>query len=390
MSTLRVNTLQSTSTTDGGISIDTSGHVTVDGVVMPSSGPLSNRNRIINGDMRIDQRNAGASVSGTTEYPVDRFRVDEITDGVTSCQQVSDAPAGFSYSLKVTTTTADASLGAAQYCRTRHRIEGYQMADFGWGTADAKAVTLSFWVKSSLTGTFGGALSNSAANHNYGIEYAISSANTWEYKTIAIPGDTSGTWLTTNGIGIRLDFGLGVGTDYSTATAGSWTSTSNALTTTTAGLVSVIGTLNATWQITGVQLEVGSVATPFEHRSYGDELARCQRYYSTSYDPGIAPGTGSDQGSIGTRHDSTTTNIGVWAGTNFGHTMRAAPTVTLYSPHDGAVDRVSNRGTNLTVHTANVTVNSIFGAGCKGFAAIVVSPSAGPSITYHYTASAEL
>jgi len=258
------------------VDVDTS---TINGINYPNAGPLSNRNLIINGDMRIDQRNAGASVSGTTVYPVDRFRADEVTDGVTSCQQVSDAPADFSYSLKVTTTTADASLGADQYCRTRHRIEGYQIADFGWGTADAKSVTLSFWVKSSLTGTFGGALSNSAANRNYGIEYAISSANTWEYKTITIPGDTSGTWLTTNGIGIRLDFGLGVGTDYSVATAGSWTSTSNALTTTTAGLVSVIGTLNATWQITGVQLEVGSVATPFEHRSYGDELARCQRYY---------------------------------------------------------------------------------------------------------------
>ena len=279
MSTLKVTNIQNPSTSSGGVSIDTSGHVTVDGVAMPSAGPLSNRNKIINGDMRIDQRNAGASVSGIAVYPVDRFRADEDTDGATSCQQVSDAPAGFNYSLKLTTTTADASLGAAQFCRVIQRIEGYQTADFGWGTAYAKTVTLSFWVKSSLTGTFGGALSNSATNRGYGIEYTINSDNTWEYKTITIPGDTSGTWLTTNGIGIRLDFGLGIGTDYSTATAGSWTAASNAMTTTTSGLVSLIGTLNATWQITGVQLEVGSVATPFEHRSYGDELALCQRYY---------------------------------------------------------------------------------------------------------------
>jgi len=345
MSTLRVNTLQSTSTTDGGISIDTSGHVTVDGVVMPSSGPLSNRNRIINGDMRIDQRNAGASVSGTSVYPVDRFRVDELTDGVTSCQQVSDAPAGFSYSLKVTTTTADASLGAAQYCRTRHRIEGYQIADFGWGTADAKAVTLSFWVKSSLTGTFGGALSNSAANRNYGIEYAISSANTWEYKTITIPADTSGTWLTTNGIGIRLDFGLGVGTDYSTATAGSWTSTSNALTTTTAGLVSVIGTLNATWQITGVQLEAGSVATPFEHRSYGDELARCQRYYAKTYAHETVPQTITEVGALCSSVSASFAyaSPGTW---QFPVTMRAIPTVLIYSTATGNTGQITSDSTD--------------------------------------------
>jgi hypothetical protein len=234
------------------------------------------RNRIINGDMRIDQRNSGASVNmDSNVFPVDRWESREDSDGSMTAQRSTAAPAGFSNSILVTTTTADASLSASQYARVFQSIEGFNVADLGWGTASAKSVTISFWVRSSLTGTFGGALYNGAFNRSYPFTYTISSADTWEYKTVTIAGDTSGTWLTNNGIGLGVNFGLGTGSDFS-GTAGAWTG-SGLLSAT--GAVSVIGTLNATWYITGVQLEVGSVATPFERRPYGTELVLCQRYY---------------------------------------------------------------------------------------------------------------
>jgi hypothetical protein len=233
------------------------------------------RNRIINGDMRIDQRNAGAAVTTTTSYPVDRFRTDNTSDGAFSAQQDSSAPAGFVNSLKWTTTTADTNLGQAQRATIHQYIEGTNVADLGWGTANAKTVTLSFWVRSSLTGSFGGSMENANINRSYPFTYSISSADTWEYKTVTVAGDTTGTWLTTTGLGIRLFFSMGVGTDF-LGTAGSWAAADYRSAT---GATSVIGTLNATFYITGVQLEVGSVATPFERRPYGTELALCQRYY---------------------------------------------------------------------------------------------------------------
>jgi hypothetical protein len=232
------------------------------------------RNRIINGGMVIDQRNAGAAVTTNAAFPVDRFSVGNTSDGAFSAQQDSSAPAGFVNSVKITTTTADATLTTTQALSFVQRIEGTNIADLGWGSASAKTITISFWVRSSLTGTFGGALRNSAANRSYPFEYSISSADTWEQKSVTISGDTSGTWLTTNGLGINVFFGLGVGPDRS-GTAGAWNSNNNLSAT---GAVSVIGTLNATWYITGVQLEVGSVATPFERRPFGTELALCQRY----------------------------------------------------------------------------------------------------------------
>jgi len=235
------------------------------------------KNRIINGDMRIDQRNAGASVTLTSggNFSVDRFQGFEDTDGAMTAQQDSSAPAGFINSVKLTTTTADSSLSASQYALFRQMVEGTNVADLAWGTASAKTVTLSFWVRSSLTGTFGGALGNSAFNRSYPFTYSISVANTWEYKTVTIAGDTSGTWLTTTGTGIRVNFGLGVGSDYN-GTAGAWAGAGYLSAT---GATSVIGTLNATFYITGVQLEVAPSATSFDYRPYGTELMLCQRYY---------------------------------------------------------------------------------------------------------------
>jgi hypothetical protein len=238
------------------------------------------RNRIINGDMRIAQRGT-AAVTASGDYPVDRFIMGNSTDGAFSAQQVSvtdsssNAPAGFVNSVKITTTTADGTLTTDQQLNFRQAIEGNNVADLGWGTANAKTVTISFWVRSSLTGTFGGSLKNGNNDRSYPFEYTISAVDTWEYKTVTIPGDTTGTWLTNNGRSITLSFGLGSGPDRS-GPANAWAGANYTQPTST---VSVIGTLNATWYVTGVQLEVGSVATPFERRPFGTELALCQRYF---------------------------------------------------------------------------------------------------------------
>jgi hypothetical protein len=275
------------------------------------------KNRIINGAMMIAQRGTTA-VTTNNAFPVDRFTIGNGTDGSYSAEQNSSAPAGFVNSLKFTTTTADTSLASTQSIRIEHRIEGNNVADLGWGTANAQTVTLSFWVRSSLTGTFGGSIVNSATDRSYPFSYIISSANTFEQKTITVAGDTTGTWLTDNGIGLRVYFGLGAGADRS-GTAGAWNSNFNVSAT---GAVSVIGTLNATWYVTGVQLEVGSTATSFDYRPYGTELALCQRYY------GRFQGTGAFAGaSFGTGIANNSAQAAITL--QFPQTMRAAPTISV-------------------------------------------------------------
>jgi hypothetical protein len=243
-----------------------------------SGGINQFRNRIINGAMMIDQRNAGASVTANDGvFAVDRFRFSMTQSSKGTGQQSSVTPAGFTNSL-LFTSTASTSLGASDQFAIVQPIEGFNIADLGWGTANAQTVTLSFWVRSSLTGTFGGALQNQSANRSYPFTYTISSANTFEYKTVTVVGDTTGTWNTNNNGGIRLFIGLGMGSN-SSGTAGSWAGSNFQSAT---GATSVVGTNGATFYITGVQLEKGSTATSFDYRPYGTELALCQRYYSTA------------------------------------------------------------------------------------------------------------
>jgi hypothetical protein len=271
---------------------------------------LGFKNRIINGAMVIDQRNAGASVTGTASlvYNLDRYASLVNTDGVMTFQRVTDAPTGFTYSLRATTTTADASLSASQRAILLQRIEGFNSADLMLGSASAVPFTLSFWVKSTLTGTFGGAFQNNDSDRAYPFTYTISAANTWEQKTVTITGDTTGTWNTTTGTGLQICWGLGVGSTFS-ATAGSWQAGDfNSAT----GGTSVIGTLNATWQVTGVQLEKGSTATSFDYRPYGTELQLCQRYFQ-QYQRGIS----------GVAQSSTT----AFLCTFFPTVMRSAPSI---------------------------------------------------------------
>jgi hypothetical protein len=230
--------------------------------------------------MVIDQRNAGASVTITSasssQYVLDRFYLRSETTGGSkvSVQRSTDAPAGFTNSMLLTSLSAY-SLTASQHCGASQAIEGFNFADLGWGTAEAKPVTISFWVRSSLTGTFGGHLSNIGGARSYIFSYTINAANTWEQKTITIDGDTSGTWLTNNSVGLYVSFVVGAGSDTTTA-AGSWSSTFYRSVT---GQTNLLGTSGATFYITGVQLEKGSQATSFEYRQYQQELALCQRYY---------------------------------------------------------------------------------------------------------------
>jgi hypothetical protein len=255
------------------------------GVTFPDSSlqaaaasPYVLKNRIINGDMVISQRNGTSSVTPTNgAYTLDRwtFQVSQASK-LTSQQNAGSVtpPVGFKNYLGITSSSAY-SVISSDYFAVTQRIEGYNMADLAWGTANAKTVTLSFWVRSSLTGTFGGSLWNNAGDRSYPFTYTISSANTWEQKSITIVGDTTGTWNTTNETGISVNFSVGSGSSLS-GTAGAWAS---ALYTSATGAVSVVGTSGATFYITGVQLEQNTTATPFERRLYNQELANCYRYY---------------------------------------------------------------------------------------------------------------
>jgi hypothetical protein len=245
-----------------------------------STGYYGFKNRIINGAMVIDQRNAGASTNnaaGSTTYALDRWAYYGTSGSKFSIQQSTTVPAGFSNSILITSLAATTIGTGDEYWLTQ-KVEGFNTADLGWGTADAKTVTLSFWVRSSLTGTFGGSFINSAFNYYYAFSYTISSANTWTQVSITVAGPTAGTWIgSTNGVGLSVVFGLSAGSTYGGATPNVWTSASYKVLPT--GAVNILATNGATFYITGVQLEKGSTATSFDYRPYGTELQLCQRYY---------------------------------------------------------------------------------------------------------------
>jgi len=300
-----------------------------------SSGSFGFKNRLINGQMVFDQRNAGASVTVTTSsFGVDRALFQSSIASKFSIQQNAGAvtpPVGFTNYQGVTSLAATA-LGASDFYMMRQVIEGYNIADLGWGTANAKTVTLSFWVRSFLTGTFGGAFQNSAQDRSYPYTYTISVANTWEYKSVTVAGDTGGTWLTTNGVGIRVGFSLGTGSTLS-GTAGAWSGSSFFSAT---GATSVVGTNGATFYITGVQLEEGSTATSFDYRPYTTELQLCQRYYQSS--------------TFGTTSYPSSGGFGR-AYASFPVIMRTAPTMTFTDLGTGGSSISTGSYTNGYVNT---------------------------------------
>jgi len=329
MSLVKANTYQDAS---GG------SNAVFSGVASPPNS-MGFRNRIINGNMAIDQRNAGAATANTISgYTVDRWAVSQSTSGKLIAQQNAGSvtpPAGFTNYLGVTSQSAY-SVAAGDYYMIYQMIEGYNVSDFGLGAAGAATFTISFWVRSSLTGTFGGSLQNNANNRSYPFTYTISAANTWEQKTVTVVGDTTGTWEKTTNTGLRLNFGLGVGSTYS-GTAGSWAG-SNFISAT--GATSVVGTNGATFYITGVQLEAGTNASAFEQIDYGRELIMCQRYCY------VIGGTASFESvGYGIANGSTAVNVIAWAPVE----MRVQPTSTQVGTW-----QVSNASTGFAASSLGV------------------------------------
>jgi hypothetical protein len=306
------------------------------------------KNRIINGAMVIDQRYAGASVTpASLAYTLDRWRaiMSTAASKFTVQQNAGSVtpPAGFTNYLGVTSSSAYSVVSADQYALQQY-VEGYNCADLAWGSASAQSVTLSFWVRSSLTGSFGVVIQNVNSTRSYPILYTITSANTWEYKTIVIPGDTGGATDTTTGRGIAVMFALGTGATYS-GTSGSWSATSYSGVT---GQVSVVGTSGATWYITGVQVEKGSTATAFDYRPYGTELALCQRYYQ------LYTATAVEW----IYNEDATTNHKWWQCYLTGATMRTAPSATFIGSWTGGTSG-GLTGTISSMSVVEVSLNRL-------------------------------
>jgi hypothetical protein len=314
--------------------------------------------------MRIDQRNAGAAVTVNTpsfSNSIDRWYNYGQSDGIFTVQRSTTAPTGFTNSALITVTTADASIGASQVWGFGQRIEGLNVSDLAWGTVNAQTITLSFTVRSSVTGTFSVTIFNGSFGRGYTATFVINSANTFETKTITIPGDTSGTWNTDNTTGLAIWFGLGSGSSL-IGTAGVWNS---GTTYSATGQVNLISTLNATFYITGVQLEAGTVATPFERRSYGAELSLCQRYYEACSFQG---------GSFANSSSYFTVTV------PFKVTKRATPTIT-----NGAWT-ILTASQNTTAATVLVSANTDIGV----FSPQVVGSLIAGSTAGSFTASSEL
>ena len=349
-----------------GLSLATGKTLSVGGA---TGSPFSMKNRIINGDMVVDQRNNGASTTPTASgtYNLDRWLCGLSQPSKFSIQQNQGSitpPAGFTNYIGVTSLSAYSTINTDQFWVGQY-IEGLNVADLGWGTANAATVTLSFWARSSLTGLFSGVLTNDGFNRSYPFSYTISSANTWTKISVTIPGDTTGTWLKTNGTGIRVIFSLGVGSSYE-FTAGSWVG-SAALGAT--GEVSLVGTNGATWQITGVQLEQGSSATSFEWLPYGLEFINCQRYYQSQL---------IDIGNSAILSGNVTSGAEYYGSKTLQVAMRGAPTITWGSQW----------GVNGFASTAPIA--SWLGADGFRFYKASNSTTNGGYIFQAWTASAEL
>ena len=315
-----------TSDTTGEIELQSAGvtqaKITSSGLQNASGNPITSqagKNLIINGNMAIDQRGGTATINATgVTYNVDRWLGRGVASaGVFTLAQDTTSPANFTNSLKATVTTADSSIASGSSYRVQQMVEGYNIANLNWGTSDAQSVSLSFWVRSSQTGTFGGSVGNGDYNRFNVFSYTISVANTWEYKTVTIAGDTSGTWATNQDLGLRLNFSLGAGSSILTS-AGSWGS---AVKEGVTGQTNVIATSGATFYVTGVQLET-TTATPFEHLQYGQQLALCQRYYQ------FITGAGSSYAFFATgTYISSTQCRGVLVSSKVN--FRAIPTITF-------------------------------------------------------------
>ncbi len=357
-----------------------------DGSLQPSA-PVG-KNRIINGDMRIDQRNSGSAATVGSDYTVDRFKFQEGGSGgqVVSVQQVTDSPVGFSNSFKLTNTTASSSITADAYNMFWQAVEGLNWSDLEWGTSDAKTVTISFWVKASIAGNYSLAIRSSNNDRSYVTPYTISSASTWEYKTITIPGPTSGTFNTDNTKAIQVAFTNSMGSNYTSSGNDAWQSESKLGATGTQ--VALTDTINSTWQVTGVQLETGTTATPFEHLQYQQQLALCQRYFSSSYGTS-AVGTSTWVGTVAGRNYSANSKSENVVNIQLPVMTRATPTFTAYSKA-GTSGKLVCGSTSVDASSTEYSCTIV---GAQTIIRAVTSTTAVPSNTwyqFHYTADSEL
>ena len=326
---------------------------------------LGDKNLIHNGAMKVDQRNAGSSITvpnATNTFVVDRFRINESSGAVFTAQQVDDAPVGLEYSSKITVSTADTSLGAAEFNRIMQGIEGKNISHLNWGTSNAKTLTLSFYVKSSVTGQYYVSVFNSAANRTLLKGYTIDSANTWEKKTITVIGDQTGTWLTTNGLGIYIMWSLGTGSNYQSNTLDAYQAS---FAMAKSDQVNFAASVNSTWQLTGVQLEIGEAATAFEHEEIGITLRKCQRYFESSYNLGTAPASATTVGIRLLDYATTGANSGM-GHVSFCVPKRATPSTITYDGA-GTANKVSTTPNNTTFTDGRAYTGAPFGVSTTGF-----------------------
>jgi len=397
MSKIRVNRIENNSTADGGIDIDTSGHVKVDGLQMPTAGALSGRNLIINGAMRVAQRaTSKTGITGSDIHTVDRMFYSETSSGdfVFTQERSTDAPPGFGYSLKITTTTADTSLGSNTEMRAlRYKIEGQDLMHLNYGTANAQPLTLSFWVKTSVAGTYTVRFVNNASTLRRYVEtYTIApgEVNTWQYRTVTVNGDTSAGIDNTDTNEFDIFFVIAAGSGRLGGSTGQW----NNFTSDVASpgqTANVVGTVDATWQVTGLQLEVGSKATSFEHRTFADDLAKCERYFCKSYNANTNPGTSTSVGikEIRNYNDTSRSDHGLQA--DFSVRMRATPTVRLYSK-SGTIDKVTAGNTTYGSYVSEITATAHSNHGESGLGGVSLSTSLAAThfAYYHFVADAEI
>jgi hypothetical protein len=351
---------------------------TQSGYTLGAGNASSFKNRIINGNMVINQRYGTTLQTGASGYVTDRFQVLNSSAGTVNAQTVTTAPAGFTYSTQLTVGTADASVGSTDSVIFYQTLEGYNIADLNWAGANAKSITLSFWVYSSLIGNYSGALVDVGGSVSYPFNYTISTANTWTQITQTVAGPVSGTFGKVNDVGFYLELSLMTGSSFQ-GTPNAWAAGNFRG---TASQVNWMATSGNTWLITGVQIEVGTVATSFDFRSIGTELALCQRYFETSYALGTAVGTATDVGSCmwlsnrnpGTPHTQLRYIV----------TKRATASVAIYSSNNGSA--------NIYNLDAALNIPAVFGRdGATGGTLLsTTSTSLGNFLQFHYTASAEL
>ena len=368
MSTLKVTNIESPS--GGGVNAK---------ITDINGGQLSNRNLIYNGAMTVSQRGTSGSTTSGGSYPsLDRWSCNDGGIADFTVSQSTDAPAGFANSAKWACTATGSPTNDAFH---EQKLEGQDIQHLEHGTSSAKSFTVSFWVKSNKTGQYSLWIENNDANRYFTTTgYTINAANTWEFKTITVPGDTAGSGFTNdNGVSLKIRWHLVLRTSFQGTPSGAW-STSASLRG-QSGHVNLADSTSNEWYITGVQAELGEVATAFEHRSYSDELARCQRYFETSYPVGTAPG--ATQTHCPLSLNAKANQFRDWQ--DFKVTKRAVPTMKFYSPDTGTVDKFYNANS-----TSELTAISDSASHNGARVSTNSTAAVGDLIRWQYTAEAEL